>query len=937
MSDLFQNHVAQSGPVECLGQTFPNDEARREHYIKLLSEKLKTPEFRMIEGFPVGSEEDILNLSDPPYYTACPNPFIEDFIRTYGKSYDSTVPYSKEPFAADVSEGKNDPIYNAHSYHTKVPHKAIMRYILHYTKPGDFVFDGFSGTGMTGVAAQLCGNQRVVESLGYKVTPDGSIFDQVQEGENLVWKEISKLGERRAILNDLSPAATFIGYNYNHSVNLITFETEARKALEQLENECSWMYETIHTDGKTKGKINYTVWSDVFICSNCAGEVVFWDVAVDRSTGRVRDEFTCPHCEAVLTKKSLDRAKTNKYHPALGKSILQAKQYPVLINYSIGAGRLEKRPDAWDLALIKKIEDAECLDSYPQTRIDKDIDLWYERDYTSLGVFSLDAFFTPRNLRALAVLKRIAKSSKTTSRPLLFALTGILQIASRMSSFRYDSRNPNNTAGGILKGALYIPSLSKEARISDLLNRKINGLISAWADQRKGTGVLLSTQSSTTTLIPDNTMDYLFFDPPFGSNIIYSDLSLPWEEWLGVSTNTKKEAVIHRRKKNSPTTIDEYRELMSSSFKEAFRVLKPGRWMTVEFSNTQASVWNAIQIALQDAGFVVANVSALDKQQGSFKAVTTTTAVKQDLVISAYKPNGGLEDRFAHSGGNEDSVWDFTRTHLSYLPVVKFRDKALEFVAERDPRIIFDRMVAWFVQHSAPVPMSSLEFQAGLLQKFPERDGMIFLAEQVAEYDKKRLQVAVAPQMEMFVSDERSAIDWLTDFLKRRPSTYQEIHPEFITQLGAGWKKHEAKPELDKLLEDNFIQYDGEGEVPSQIHSYLSTNHKDLRSLDKSNPALVAKAKDRWYVPDPNKAQDLEKKRDKALLKEFEAYQASTGRKLKEFRLEVLRAGFKAAWAVKNYKAIIEIAHKIPEEALQEDEKLLLWYDQALTRTEAGA
>jgi len=148
MSDLFQNHVAQSGPVECLGQTFPNDEARREHYIKLLSERLKTPEFRMIEGFPVGSEEDILNLSDPPYYTACPNPFIEDFIRTYGKSYDSTVPYSKEPFAADVSEGKNDPIYNAHSYHTKVPHKAIMRYILHYTKPGDFVFDGFSGTGM---------------------------------------------------------------------------------------------------------------------------------------------------------------------------------------------------------------------------------------------------------------------------------------------------------------------------------------------------------------------------------------------------------------------------------------------------------------------------------------------------------------------------------------------------------------------------------------------------------------------------------------------------------------------------------------------------------------------------------------------------------------------------------------------------------------------
>ncbi len=82
-------------------------------------------------GFPHGKIEDILRLSDPPYYTACPNPFIQDFIRHYGKPYDPEADaYRREPFAADVSEGKNDPIYNAHSYHTKVPHKAIMRYIL---------------------------------------------------------------------------------------------------------------------------------------------------------------------------------------------------------------------------------------------------------------------------------------------------------------------------------------------------------------------------------------------------------------------------------------------------------------------------------------------------------------------------------------------------------------------------------------------------------------------------------------------------------------------------------------------------------------------------------------------------------------------------------------------------------------------------------------
>jgi hypothetical protein len=146
--------------------------------------------------------------------------------------------YQREPFAADVSEGKNDPIYNAHSYHTKVPHKAIMRYILHYTDPGDIVFDGFCGTGMTGVAAQLCGDKKEVESLGYRVDAEGVIY----EGD----EPISRLGARKAVLNDLSPAATFIAYNYNTPVDAHAFEREAKRILKEVEAECGWMYETWH-------------------------------------------------------------------------------------------------------------------------------------------------------------------------------------------------------------------------------------------------------------------------------------------------------------------------------------------------------------------------------------------------------------------------------------------------------------------------------------------------------------------------------------------------------------------------------------------------------------------------------------------------------------------------------------------------------------------
>jgi len=467
------------------------------------------------------------------------------------------------------------------------------------------------------------------------------------------------------------------------------------------------------------------------------------------------------------------------------------------------------------------------------------------------------------------------------------------------------------------------------------LDGKLDRLTKAFQGMQAATGAAAITTGTAAKLpLADSSIDYIFTDPPFGENIYYSDLNYLVESWHGVKTDPEPEAIVDRvRHKGVP----EYQHLMLRCFSEYHRVLKPGRWMTVVFSNSRAAVWNAIQVALQQTGFVVAQVTALDKKQGSYQQVMSPNAVKQDLVISVYKPNGGLEQRFAQMGATQESAWDFVQTHLGQLSVVKVKDGELEFIVERDPRRIYDRLIAWFVRHDAPVPLSSEEFLGGLRSRFPERDGMAFLVDQAAVYDKKRAQVAKAPQMELFVSDERSAIDWLADFLKSKPCTYQELHPEFITQLGAGWKKHETRPELSALLENNFLKYDGTGDVPSQIHAYLSNGWHQLRNLDKSDPQLKAKAQDRWYMPDPNKSQDLEKKREKALLKEFDLYLAATGRRLKEFRLEVLRAGFRAAWGRKDYQTIIKVAQKIPEEALQEDEKLLLWYDQALTRAEAGA
>jgi hypothetical protein len=104
-------------------------------------------------------------------------------------------------------------------------------------------------------------------------------------------------------------------------------------------------------------------------------------------------------------------------------------------------------------------------------------------------------------------------------------------------------------------------------------------------------------------------------------------------------------------------------------------------------------VWNTIQEALQKAGFIIADVRVLDKKQGSFKQVTSVGAVKQDLIISAYKPNGGLEKRFQLEAGTLEGVWDFIRTHMGQLPVFVKKNGQAEVIGERQNFLLYDRMV----------------------------------------------------------------------------------------------------------------------------------------------------------------------------------------------------------------------------------------------------
>jgi hypothetical protein len=227
-------------------------------------------------------------------------------------------------------------------------------------------------------------------------------------------------------------------------------------------------------------------------------------------------------------------------------------------------------------------------------------------------------------------------------------------------------------------------------------------------------------------------------------------------------------------------------------------------------------------------------------------------------------------------------------------------DDRVELVAERQNYLLYDRMVAFHIQRGATVPLSAAAFYAGLNQRFLERDDMHFTELQAAEYDRRRLEARDVEQLSVFVVDEKSAIQWIRAELLTQPQGFQDLQPKFLRELNQN--RFEELPELRDILEQNFL------EDPS--------TH-------------------RWRVPDPGKQGDLEALRVRALLNEFATYVSGTA-KLKRFRLEAVRAGLADLWAKRDYRAIIKVAERLPDEVVQEDPALLMYYDNAVTREGAG-
>ena len=474
-----------------------------------------------------------------------------------------------------VEGGRNSAFYTAHSYHTKVPPEAIQPFIEHYSKPGDVVLDPFCGSGMTGVAAALTG--------------------------------------RRAILNDLSPAAVHLAWNHTRVCDPSALMDGFALLEQRLGGFFQDLYRTEHSDG-TPGLIHWTLWSTDHECPSCKKKFSLWE-AIDQKVGKLGPTIKCPLCGEDIVRKD---AKALDSRPAW-------------IAYESADGkRFEKAASAADIKRARHWKSKDITAWTPDVPLGSDREMYIRCALKLKGVSSVADLYTMRNLHALAVLWREIGliEDDRVRRALAFAFTNTAWHGSRMRRF--------NARGGQrpLTGTLYIPQLSSEANVFEVMRNKMAQLQRFYRSYRpRSTEAPSITLGSATNLesVRDGSIDYVFTDPPFGSNIFYADCNLIWESWLGKLTDTTQEAVVNRSLacENGGKSLQQYGSAISAALKEISRVLKPGGWATVVFHNTDAAVWQAIKDGAFTAGFEFHEAASLDRKQQSHKG---------------YKGRGGEED-----------------------------------------------------------------------------------------------------------------------------------------------------------------------------------------------------------------------------------------------------------------------------------------------------
>ncbi|KTF12232.1 DNA methyltransferase [Pseudoalteromonas sp. H105] len=502
---------------------------------------------------------------------------------------------------------RSDPIYNAHSYLTKVPVGAIIPFIEEYSPEGGLVVDMFAGSGMTAIA--------------------------------------SKMTNRNALVSDISVLGRHIGLGYLSSVEAEDLHKTANDVVSDSKANCGYNYKTIRNEDDQEVDFGKTIWSFVYECSHCQNELVYYELLKTNSfktTG-----LSCPKCNNEFQKR--------------GATYL--KDVPVIVSVNgVNGKQVEQPVQDFDFDLIQKAEESNVFDNFPNIQIPKDREMYKRSALEKWDLTETKKFFSYRNAIVLSDLwNRInAVENESLRQKLRFTFTAILPRASRR--YQWSLKAPLNAA----IQNYYIAPVYYEWNVYDLFLRKINavakadGVISDSVDHLTTTQDYVNASADQLPHLESESVDFIFTDPPFGSNIFYADMNLFHEAWIGGMTDNSREAVMKTTGKHKQQSKEDYQEILTGAFSEAWRTLKEGAYLAVVFGNSQGSIWSVVQQSIYNAGFVSKpeKILILDKGQRSVKGLNSGTekVATLDLIVVVKKDSSADTTPIALSDNYRETV-----------------------------------------------------------------------------------------------------------------------------------------------------------------------------------------------------------------------------------------------------------------------------------------
>jgi len=563
---------------------------------------------------------------------------------------------------ASVKSPKTSAAYQAHSYPTKIPPEAITPFIEASCAPGAVVLDPFCGSGMTGVAALSVG--------------------------------------RSAVLSDLSPGAVHLARNHTRPVDPAVLLTSLA-ALDRV-----WMvttekrlYGTTCPRCGGEGVTRHTIWSDVHACPSCHAEVRLWDLA-NEADGHVPRSVACPVCHTLIGRA--------------GNVPLRSEPAHLVVACQNGCGKLQAGPVTGEEATrLAAIAGRPLRHWVPTDPIAANREMYKRSALHLRGIETVRDFYLPRAKVALGKLwMEIGKVERPDIREALqFAFTNTAWHGSRMR--RYNARGGQRP----LSGTLYIPQLIAEANVFEVFRHQVEQVAAFHAHQRPDSHAVATVrQSSAAHLgwLADHSIDYVFTDPPFGSNIFYADCNIVWEAWLGQVTDEDAEMVVNRSRTaaDGGKSVTEYGQLLEQAFREMRRVVHPQGRVSVVFHNSDDLVWGAMLQAAEDAGLRQVQVSIIDKVQRSMKGYKGRSGQElvpfYDLVIT-FSPSAVV---LPHLNGAGDLAAAAVTTHLKTL-------NGHPVHAERNLDYLYSMAVSSVIRQGArPDGLSFRAFEALCDQRF---------------------------------------------------------------------------------------------------------------------------------------------------------------------------------------------------------------------------